>query len=328
MPSNRRWAPSSVREPAELWDDIRSLADPAARVHKFVFTKSDCAVESTLYRQEQRTVVSCSTMSGCPMGCRFCGTGDFFVRNLSADEIVSQPRHILESCGGLDSADIQSLQIQVMSMGEPVLNRALWPAFRRLHALYPRAELLISTSAPDIDWSWVFEMSQEIPAVGLQFSVHESTNEARDKLMPFKRKLTLERIAELGGAWHRATARRPSFNYCAHDANVSGLDADRLAGLYAPRIWNATVSMICERNEFENAKNPHQRELAADFASQLASRGFDVRVLDPAAVDTIGGGCGQLWSVQAWRRAHPELARPSVGHGLPARPTPRALGTP
>jgi len=322
---------TSASIPASHWDEIKDFPDPSEHVSKFVFVKPDCAVESVLYRYpeyEERTVICCSTMSGCPIGCRFCGTGDYFVRNLTADEIVSQPQYLLENAiGGLDPSRIKKLQIMVMSMGEPVLNKALWEAFRRLHAMYPQASLLISTSAPDIDWSWVFEMSREIPAVGLQFSVHESTDEARNALIPFKKKLTLARIADVGNQWNEVTGRRPFFNYCAHDANVADADADRILGLYDPATWEATVSVICERNEFEPAKNDHQRALAVDFSAKLVERGYNVRVFDPAGMDTIGGGCGQLWFVQEWMRNHPDKARPSVGHGLPGVHAPRACAT-
>lgn len=317
----------TTSSPASHWDEIRDFADSAEHVNKFVFIKPDCAVESVLYRYptyEERTVICCSTMSGCPIGCRFCGTGDYFVRNLTAAEIVSQPQYLLENClGGVDPSKIQKLQIMVMSMGEPVLNKALWEAFRRLHTMYPKASLLISTSAPDIDWTWVHQMSEEIPTVGLQFSVHESTDEARDALIPFAKKLTLQRIADTGLAWHAATGRRPFFNYCAHDANVTEADADRILALYDPTVWEATVSVICERNEFERARNEHQRALALDFSNKLLERGFNVRVFDPAGMDTIGGGCGQLWFVQEWMREHPEAARPSVGFGKPSVHTPR-----
>ena len=312
----------------DLWDEIQEFPDSAEHVAKYVFTKPDAAVESVLYRYpeyEERTVICCSTMSGCPMGCRFCGTGDYFVRNLSAEEIVSQPRYLLEQCiDGLDPAKIKKLQIMVMSMGEPALNKALWEAFRQLHALYPQASLLISTSAPAIDWGWVHEMSQEIPTVGLQFSVHESTDEARNALIPFKKKLTLAQIAQVGLDWHAATGRRPFFNYCAHDGNIDDADAGRLLELFDPSVWEATVSVICERNEFEQARNEHQRNLALDFASKLVERSYNVRVFDPAGMDTIGGGCGQLWFVQEWMRMHPEKARPSIGNGLPSVHTPRA----
>ncbi len=310
------------------WQAVREFADSAEHVSKFVFTQPDCAVEAVLYRYptyEERTVICCSTMSGCPIGCRFCGTGEYFVRNLTAEEIASQPGYLLEHClGGLDPARIGKLQIMVMSMGEPVLNKALWEAFRLLAARYPQAQLLVSTSAPDIDWGWVFEMSRELPSVGLQFSVHESTDAARDALIPFKRKLDLAGIARVGLQWHEATGRRPFFNYCAHDDNVSAADAERLRSLFDPAVWEATVSVICERNEFETARNEHQRELAVSFSGELLSRGYNVRVFDPAGMDTIGGGCGQLWFVQDWMRQHPEHARPSVGHGHSVRHAPRA----
>ncbi|GAA0005231.1 hypothetical protein BRDID11002_52340 [Bradyrhizobium diazoefficiens] len=65
------------------------------------------------------------------------------------------------------------------------------------------------------------------------------------------------------------------------------------------------------------ATNDHQRELASDFSLKLVERGYDVRVFDPAGQDTIGGGCGQLWFVQKWMQDHPDLARPSIGRGLP-----------
>jgi 23S rRNA (adenine2503-C2)-methyltransferase len=80
--------------------------------------------------------------------------------------------------------------------------------------------------------------------------------------------------------------------------------------------------VVCERNEGLPATNDHQRGLATDFAAKLVERGFDVRVFDPAGQDTIGGGCGQLWFVQDWMNKHPELARPSIGKGLPERHAP------
>ena len=313
------------------WNAIQAFPDAAEHVTKYVFTNSDSAVESVLYRYptyEERTVICCSTMSGCPMGCRFCGTGDFFVRNLTAEEIVSQPKYLLEHCiDGLDPSKIGKLQIMVMSMGEPALNKNLYEAFRQLHALYPQASLLISTSAPDVDWEWIHAMSQEIPTVGLQFSVHESTDAARDALIPFKKKLNLAGIRDVGLEWHARTGRRPFFNYCAHDTNNSDVDADRVKALFDPSIWEATVSVICERNEFETAKNEHQRNLAVDFSSKLLERGFNVRVFDPAGMDTIGGGCGQLWFVQDWMLQNPDKARPSVGHGLEKVHTPRGCDT-
>ncbi len=314
-----------------MWDNIKRIDDEAENVCKFVYTNASAVVESVLYKYptyQERTVICCSTQSGCPVGCRFCGAGDYFVRNLTAEEIVSQAVYsveIAEKAEGIKAADMGRLQIMFMSMGEPLLNlKALVPALRELYKLYPNAALLISTSAPDIDYSIVNKISQEIPTIGLQFSVHESTNEARDALVPFKKKLTLEQIAEKGVEWYQETDRNPFFNYCAHDQNSSQEDADRIRSLYSPVIWFATVSVICERDEGMPKTNEHQRGLASDFASKLVELGYDTRMFDPAGQDTIGGGCGQLWFVQEWMHQHPDLARPSIGHGKQIVHTPVA----
>lgn len=307
-----------------IWTDINRVDDNAERVTKFVFSNATAVAEAVLYRYPtyaERTVICISTQSGCPVGCRFCGAGDAFVRSLTADEIVSQAAHCLQvayEAEGVSPVDMDRLQIMFMSMGEPLLNlKGLAPAIRRLYADYPNAALLISTSAPAVDYAEVRELSAEVPTVGLQFSVHESTDAARDALVPFRAKLTLAQIASEGEAWARATGRHPFFNYCAQDANSGEIDANRLRDLYDPRIWCATVSVVCERSEGLPATNEHQRGLAVDFGAKLVGLGYDVRVFDPAGQDTIGGGCGQLWFVQDWMERHPDLAKPSVGRGRP-----------
>ena len=107
-----------------MFTDIKAINSSDENVMKFVFTKDNAVAESVLYKYptyEDRTVICCSTQSGCPVGCRFCGAGDYFVRNLKADEIVYQVDHCLES-QGIDAMNIRNFQIMVMSMGEPLLN--------------------------------------------------------------------------------------------------------------------------------------------------------------------------------------------------------------
>lgn len=299
---------------------ISMVRDDADHVTKFVYEWDGAVAEAVLYRYPDygtRTVICCSTQSGCPIGCRFCGAGDYFVRSLTADEIVFQAKHCIEQTG-LKATEIGRLQIMFMSMGEPLLNlKHLVPAIHRLYALYSRASLLVSTSAPSVDFEPLTRVSVEVPTVGLQFSVHESTDEARAKLIPFKNKLSLSEISKAGEAWYYATERRPFFNYCVHDKNNTEDDAQRLFQLFDPNIWNATVSVICERSSGFTTSNEYQRKLALDFSQKLLLRGYDVRVFDPAGQDTIGGGCGQLKFVQDWLKDHPERARPSVGYGLP-----------
>lgn len=309
-----------------MWNNIKKINSKDENVAKYVFEKENGVVESVLYKYptyEDRTVICCSTQSGCPVGCRFCGSGDYFVRSLTAEEIISQPVHLLES-NNIDASKVKKGQIMVMSMGEPLLNlKALHEAFKVLYEKYPNFSLLISTIGPKVDYDKVIQMSVEIPTIGLQFSLHESTDEVRDLLIPFKAKLTLEEISIKGEEWFKATGRKPYFNYCAHEKNNSKEDAQRIYNLFNPNVWNATISVICERNESVAAANERQRELAATFMSHLIEFGYDTRMFDPAGQDDIGGGCGQLWFVQEWMRNNPEKAKPSIGFGKESVHTPR-----
>lgn len=310
----------------DLWSKTRCIPSSDENVFKYVFEKDNAVAESVLYKYptfEARTVVCCSTQSGCPIGCRFCGAGDSFVRSLTSDEIVSQTQHLFAD-KNIDASKVERMQIMFMSMGEPMLNvKELNPAIRKLNKLYPKAALLISTSAPDVDYQPVIDISQEVDKVGLQFSVHESTDEARNALIPFKKKLTLAQIAETGERWAYAVGRQPFFNYCAHEKNSTAADADRLEKLFKPGVWQATISVICEREETVAAANQRQRDLAANFQSLLLERGYSTRMFDPAGQDDVGGGCGQLWFVQSWMKNNPQLARPSIGRSLPIIHTPR-----
>ena len=143
-------------------------------------------------------------------------------------------------------------------------------------------------------------------------------------LIPFKNKLKLAEIAAIGEMFYSATGRTPFFNYCAHENNTSEGDADRILSHFHPGVWQATISVICERDESIAAANERQRELASSFMQKLSERGFSTRMFDPAGQDDIGGGCGQLWFVQDWMKNNAELVKNSVGFGKEVVHTPTA----
>lgn len=309
-----------------MWNNIRCIESSDANVRKYVFEKQSAVAEAVLYKYptyNDRTVVCCSTQSGCPVGCRFCGAGDNFVRSLTAEEIVSQTQYLFQH-QNIDASVVKRMQIMFMSMGEPLLNmKALDIAVRKLYSLYPKAALLISTSGPKADYEPLMRLSREIPTVGLQFSVHESTDEAKDELIPFKKKLSLYEMGKVGVFWASETGRRPFFNYCVHPKNNTPNDVARLVGLFDPAVWEATISVICERDEHVAAANNRQRNLASDFMQMMNRVGYSTRMFNPAGQDDIGGGCGQLWFVQEWMHHHPELSKASVGYSNPVVHTPQ-----
>ena len=279
-------------------------------VFKYVFNFSDAIAETVLYRYpsfEERTVICCSVQSGCPIGCKFCGSGGKFIRNLNSAEITSQIEKVLND-HNINTSSIKKFQIMFMSMGEPLLNWThLKQAIIDLNAKYPNAQLLISTVAPKSaadNWVALLDLSKRIEKIGVQFSIHESTEEKRAELIPFKNKLSLKEIATLGHMFKITTGRRPFFNYCVHENNSKNDDVKRLKKYFDPEVWEATISVICEKDESIKRSQERQENLLNKFYQLMQDENFSCRRFNPAGQDDIGGGCGQLWYVQQWMKAH------------------------
>lgn len=280
-------------------------------VWKYVFDYGDAVAESVLYRYDdfyKRTVLCVSVQSGCPVGCKFCGTGKKFIRNLTEKEIVSQVEYILSSMS-IEDINIRGgrFQIMFMSMGEPMLNiDNVISAIETLNDYYSNAELLLSTMGiKDKDsFEKIIKVSRFIDKVGLQFSVHEAFDNKRDILIPFKNKLNIREIRDFGIEWNKVTNRPVYINYCISESNQSEEEMNRLKDLFSPVVFNFTISVICSSDENMKEKGYREFEKINDITSSFVDCGYNVRVFDPAGQDDIGGGCGQLWYVQNWMREH------------------------
>ncbi len=276
-------------------------------VFKYVFTGDDYVAEAVLYKYDnfyKRTVICCSTMSGCPVSCKFCGTGNKFIRNLKAKEIVNQIDTILRD---KDIEDINSrgerFQIMFMSMGEPMLNwKEVDEAIIQLNRKYPNADLLLSTIAPNEPASFkeLLIHSQMIKKIGLQFSIHKSNDKDRNKLIPYNDKYTLEQIRDYGILWWKETGRHPYLNYCIDGTNNTIKDFENLTKLFSPMVFNFTFSVVCSSNENMKEAGFKNLSIVREFEEKFIQKGYDTRVFNPHGQDDIGGGCGQLWYVQKW----------------------------
>ena len=84
-------------------------------------------VESVILNDRGRYTLCVSTQIGCPIGCKFCATGNSgFIRNLDAHEIIDQ---FLLASNFLKNINIENEEknnninnIVFMGMGEPLLN--------------------------------------------------------------------------------------------------------------------------------------------------------------------------------------------------------------
>jgi 23S rRNA (adenine2503-C2)-methyltransferase len=143
--------------------------------------------------RSQRWMIGVSTMSGCPVRCKFCATGTMKkYRNLTAQEIVDQVEFIIES-NPEEFTQAYEHKINYTRMGEPFLNiEAVREAISIIDERYPGTHHYISTIGINgSDFSWIKDN------ITLQVSVHSLRNEKRDWLIPFKNKMTLEELGQI-----------------------------------------------------------------------------------------------------------------------------------
>lgn len=147
--------------------------------------------DSCLSDRSERWMIGVSVMSGCPVHCRFCATGNMpGWRNLTTEEIAAQIQFVLAQ-NDMDPGNSKEFKINYTRMGEPFLNLdAVKQVIRRISNVYPNTHHYVSTiGLKDADYSWIEENTT------LQISLHAMSEERRDWLIPYGRKAS---IADLG----------------------------------------------------------------------------------------------------------------------------------
>ena len=285
---------------------VTQLKSKNDMVSKFVLEKeNDIIVEAVLYKYpdfKTRTVLCISVQCGCPIGCTFCGTGKKFIRNLTADEIIEQVEIALSHID-CKPKNIGKFQIMFMSMGEPFCNyENVKEAIIALSHIYKNAQLLVSTVAPSKMARHLkdfIKLSKRIPAIGLQFSLHETTDKEREKIIP--KSIWLEMIAMIGESWAMATNRKPYFNYCVKETNNKTKNINQLLKLFDPAVWEATLSVLCSTWNDDQGEQEKQLPMVKKFADKMTQKGYSTRVFNP--ISEYGSGCGMLHHFQYWLKS-------------------------
>lgn len=292
-----------------LTDNFNKYQSSAGNVWKYVFSNNEKIAETVLYQYKEqnilkRVVICCSVQSGCAVGCSFCGTGKKFIKNLTSEEIVNQIKTVLKD-NNLQNVNstVEKFQIMFMSMGEPMLNwKKVESAIVQLNFAYPNVQLLLSTIGVKSDdiFKRIIDFSKVINNIGLQFSIHKSTDDERNELIPYKHKYTLREIRDRGIAWSNATGRKVYLNYCIDGTNNKKSDIENLKNLFNPIHFNFTFSVICDSDAVNGNCTFQDLDIIKDTMKAFSDDGYNVRMFNPEGQDNIGAGCGQLWFVQEW----------------------------
>jgi len=273
-------------------------------------------VETVYIPEEDRGTLCISSQVGGTLTCSFCHTGtQKLVRNLTAAEIVGQIMVARDDLGewpvaGQRPPDRRLISnIVLMGMGEPLYNfdnvrDAMKIAMDGEGLSLSRRRITLSTSG----------VVPEIPHAGaeigtlLAISLHATTDEVRDTLVPINRKWPLAELMAACRTYPRlSNAERITFEYVMlKGINDSDADAKRLVKLIAG--IPAKINLI-PFNPWPGA--PYERstwERIESFAEIVNRAGYASQVRTPRGED-IMAACGQLKSAtERARKSAAEIA--------------------
>jgi 23S rRNA (adenine2503-C2)-methyltransferase len=273
---------------------------------KFLLRVSDGKqIESVFIPDTPSNTFCVSTQVGCAMKCAFCLTGKMGLeRNLSAGEIAGQVRVLARELGMLE----KPFNIVLMGMGEPLHNYdATMKALRMLHdphglSVSPRRVTLSTVGVLPA----LRRLAAEPLMPNLAISLHATTEDTRDRLVPVNRKYGLDDLLDACRRFPLKKRNRITFEYVMlAGVNDTPQDARRLA-----KLMHGIRSKINLLPLNEAAGIPYQRptdERVNAFAKILADAGLTVSVRKSRGRD-IRAACGQLITEVA--------TRPSPGQQL------------
>ncbi len=271
-------------------------------------------VEAVYIPEEDRGTLCISSQVGCTLTCSFCHTGtQTLVRNLTASEIIGQIMVCRDDLGewpeegGNPGTGKRLLSnIVLMGMGEPLYNfdavrDAMKIAMDGEGISLSRRRITLSTSGVV---PLIARAGEEIGTM-LAISLHGTTDEIRDKLVPINKKWNVETLMQACRAYPKlSNAERITFEYVMLDGvNDSDADAKRLVKLIEG--MPAKINLI-PFNPWPGA--PYQRsswERIEAFAEIVNRAGYASPVRTPRGQD-IMAACGQLKSAtERARKARP-----------------------
>ena len=259
---------------------------------KFLLRLADGKHIESVYIPDTPAQTFCiSTQVGCAMKCAFCLTGRMGIdRNLTAGEIAGQVRVLARELDMLDTR----FNIVLMGMGEPLHNYE--NTMKALRILADEHGFAMSGRRMTLSTVGVLpaleRLATEPLMPNLAISLHATTEEQRDMLVPINRKYGLKELLDACRRFPLKRRERITFEYVLlQEVNDTPEDARRLVRLLHGIKGKVNLLPLNEAAGIPFARPSDDR--VDRFARTLAEHGITVSVRRSRGRD-IRAACGQL----------------------------------
>ena len=273
---------------------IRTLISQDKQTQKVLFQNNKNApVETVLMLYKKRRTLCISSQSGCPIGCKFCATGQMgFFHNLSPGEIIGQ---VLYFARLLKQNHDHLTNIVVMGMGEPFLNyESTMAAIDRLNQEsgfnFGARRFTISTVGiiPGIE-----KFTAEKRQSNLAISLHAADDTLRNTLIPINKKYPLKSLIKACKEYITHTHRRITFEWALIEGINDSIDQAEKLSVLLKGLGLVHVNLIPLNPTSGYPQKGSRREIVSKFAEILKENHIPTTIRMRRGID-IKAGCGQL----------------------------------
>jgi len=255
--------------------------------------------------KNEKWVLIISTLFGCPVGCSICDAGGWYEGKLSKEELVGQIEYLILKSFPNGKVPVEKFKIQFARMGEPALNNNVLDVLTELPNRFyiPGFMPSISTVAPlgtDIFFEKLLEIKNKIYNNGnfqLQFSIHSTDNNERDKLIPIK-KWDFKRIADYGNDFFSKDDRKITLNFALSDNYP--IDYNVISEYFDPekfliKLTPINPTITAKKNNINNGLLNLKQINENEIIKKLKANGYAVLIsIGELEENKIGSNCGQF----------------------------------
>lgn len=251
--------------------------------------------------RDKKWVLIVSSSYGCPVSCRFCDAGSFYLGKLSKEEIIFQMDYLIKQRFQDKKIPIRKFKIQFARMGEPSFNQNVLEVLDSLPEIYDAPGLLpsFSTIAPrgtDNFFKRLLEIKKRLYTgrFQFQFSIHTTDEKLRDWLVPVK-KWSFKKMAEYGEVFFEKVDRKIALNFALADSFP--VDPQVLLRYFNPDIFLLKITPVNPTHQ----ANLHKLSTSVSDRTDcerfkvLRELGYQVILsIGELEENFIGSNCGQF----------------------------------
>ncbi|MEO8513523.1 MAG: radical SAM protein [Ignavibacteria bacterium] len=254
--------------------------------------------------RNEKWILTLSTLYGCPVNCKICDAGPYYLGRISKEGIFWQIEYMISKRFPNGKIPVKKLKVHFTRMGEPAFNMNVLEVIEDFDKYFNAPGFMpsVSSIAPNGSEDFFEELlriKNEKFTSGnfqLQFSIHTTDESKRDELIPVK-KWSFMKMAKYGERFHNSNERKITLSFAP--TKEYPVEPVELIKHFDPQHFlikltplNTTAGTI--NNKFRSIIDPVTGDNFEQLEDNFRNIGYDVIVsIGDFEEAVIGSTCGQ-----------------------------------